>query len=831
MPDPLGPAEVIAGASVESRNGIYVLGCYDRRITFYSQQVRALSLVHALHEHEYLTGALHVAVIGGGAAGVSAAAAAALASEGPVTLFESADILLKLQSGTTRRRLDPHIYDWPFSNTEDPWADLPILDWEAGVSSTVRDEVLQQYNQIEVATGGRLTTRLRHKVTAIEAIDPSIYQLTTLDLATGGERREHFNIVIFAFGFGLEPEERIPGIRADSYWSDAGIPGNEFRGRANPKFFVSGSGDGGLIDLVAAGSANFDHGSMIETIIKHPGRARVKEVLRQIEREARAERSRGGTPDLFALYQAQVLPLIEQNGLLGQIAERLRAGVSLTLQTREDNIFSLDTSILNRFAAFATMKACEATDGCSFQHMMCRREVVRVEAYRPAAGEPIYQLDCDGNLHLFDQAIVRRGTESEVVRQPFADILGTYAADHAAWLGRLGDATLVPALSVDARDFFRELAREKRLPLSPRRQRLAEAAAPVTIHVGTDGNNVRWAGDLPVNRIAEAWDSEGTFHLVLTEGPEELGAVAGTLLRVLAHAPHIKAYGEAARWVELWKAMTAHSPHSTGLATPKIVAGDGGGGAAHRLTTAADRLARLINEHLDKWLLSQIDRHLRNFLLSQDDPGGAVNLEIAQDLRNAMRPIWDEWREVLEDDAPLLARYLRMLACATDEAADAVQVVVGKLKLPALIRGTTLSLALAACWQGTVPKPDRPGNLRRLGDVRDRTGHSCAADRIGGRSPLSVVERHGWNTNFVLLALEGMLDLEKKAEIQFTTVQPEQPSLVDSSGAGPMIMLLSPQMVAALEQGIDPLGVYLADLEAMYEASLALAVLQQKESA
>ncbi|WSH65616.1 ABC-three component system protein [Rhizobium ruizarguesonis] len=831
MPDPLGPAEVIAGSSVEGRNGIYVLGCYDRRITFYSQQVRALSLVHALHEHEYLTGAPHIAVIGGGAAGIAAAAAAALASEGPVTLFESADLLLKLQSGTTRRRLDPHIYDWPFSNTEDPWADLPILDWEASVSNTVREEVLQQYHQIEVAAGGRLTTRLRHQVTSIQAIDPSTYQLTTLDLDSGSERPEQFNIVMLAFGFGLEPEERIPGIRADSYWSDAGVPGNEFRGRANPKFFVSGSGDGGLIDLVAAGSANFDHGSMIQTIVRHPGRARVKEVLRQIEREARADRSRGGSLDLFAIYQEQVLPLIQHNGLLGQIAEKLRAGVSLTLQTRDPIIFSLDTSILNRFAAFATIKACEATEGCSFQHMVCRREVARVETYRPAAGEPIYQLDCDGNLHLFDQAIVRRGTESEVVRQPFAGILGTYAADHADWLTRLGDATLVPTLSFDARDFFRGLAREKRLPFSPRRQRLAEAAAPVTIHVGTEGNSVRWAGDLPVDRIDETWRSEGTFHLVLTEGPEELGAVAGTLLRVLAHAPHIKAYGDAARWVELWKAMTAHSPHSTGLATPQIVAGDGGGGAAHRLTTGADRLARMLNEHLDKWLLSQIDRHVRGFLLSQDDPGGAINLEIAQGLRNAMRPIWDEWREVLEDDAPLLARYLRMLACATDQAADAIQVVVGRLKLPALVRGTTLSLAIAACWQGTVPKPDEPGNLRRPGDLRDRTGHSCAADRIGGRSPLSVVERHGWNTNFVLLALEGMLDLEKKAEIRFTTVQPEQPSLADSSGAGPMMMLLSPQMVAALEQGIDALGAYLADLEAMYDMSLALAVLQQKEPA
>jgi NADPH-dependent 2,4-dienoyl-CoA reductase/sulfur reductase-like enzyme len=123
--------DILDGAAVRDRPNLFVIGSFDRRIIFYSQQVRALSLVHAFKDLGYLHSNPRIAVVGGGAAGIAAAAAAALVSESQVVLFEAAGELLPLQSTTVRRRLDPHIYEWPAHDTVDPIADLPILDAEA----------------------------------------------------------------------------------------------------------------------------------------------------------------------------------------------------------------------------------------------------------------------------------------------------------------------------------------------------------------------------------------------------------------------------------------------------------------------------------------------------------------------------------------------------------------------------------------------------------------------------------------------------------------------------------------------------------------------------
>lgn len=156
MADALLAQDIVDGATVRDRPNLFVIGSFDRRITFYSQQVRALSLVHALKELGYLHANPRIAVIGGGAAGVTAAAAAALVTGSQVVLFESADALLPLQSTTDRRRLDPHIYDWPAHYTTDPIADLPILDWESGTCRAVRDDVLLGFEDIVVRLAPRL---------------------------------------------------------------------------------------------------------------------------------------------------------------------------------------------------------------------------------------------------------------------------------------------------------------------------------------------------------------------------------------------------------------------------------------------------------------------------------------------------------------------------------------------------------------------------------------------------------------------------------------------------------------------------------------------------
>src|SRR5690348_5336751 len=63
--------------AVPKRKGVYVLGSFARYATLFSQQVRALNLIFLLHETQSLGSGSNVAVVGGGAAGLTAAAAAA----------------------------------------------------------------------------------------------------------------------------------------------------------------------------------------------------------------------------------------------------------------------------------------------------------------------------------------------------------------------------------------------------------------------------------------------------------------------------------------------------------------------------------------------------------------------------------------------------------------------------------------------------------------------------------------------------------------------------------------------------------------------------------
>jgi hypothetical protein len=99
----LSPADIVAGAAIAAHPGAYVLGCFDTRITLYSQQVRALELAHALqHEHLLRAGA-RIAVIGGGAGGATLAAALALQGGTNVRLFEKAKELLPLQSDSHKQ--------------------------------------------------------------------------------------------------------------------------------------------------------------------------------------------------------------------------------------------------------------------------------------------------------------------------------------------------------------------------------------------------------------------------------------------------------------------------------------------------------------------------------------------------------------------------------------------------------------------------------------------------------------------------------------------------------------------------------------------------------
>src|SRR4051794_9411876 len=111
-PDPLGIDSFLDDMKADI-DGAFVLGCFNRYITVYSQQVRAINLVGALMEKHGTMADMRVAIVGAGIAGVTAAAHMLEQTNAEVAVFEAAPRPLWLQDDCRERWLHPGLYDWP----------------------------------------------------------------------------------------------------------------------------------------------------------------------------------------------------------------------------------------------------------------------------------------------------------------------------------------------------------------------------------------------------------------------------------------------------------------------------------------------------------------------------------------------------------------------------------------------------------------------------------------------------------------------------------------------------------------------------------------------
>src|SRR5687768_1769300 len=127
--------QILNRMQVTGKPHLYVAGCFENRITLYTQQVRALNLIYALND-EFKKSDAAVAVIGAGAGGLMAAAAAGVCGW-RVSVFEINPNPLDLIGPSRLRWLHPHIYDWPREESERAEAGLPFLDWKEGIAGDV----------------------------------------------------------------------------------------------------------------------------------------------------------------------------------------------------------------------------------------------------------------------------------------------------------------------------------------------------------------------------------------------------------------------------------------------------------------------------------------------------------------------------------------------------------------------------------------------------------------------------------------------------------------------------------------------------------------------
>lgn len=341
--------------SFEVSDGIYAIGVQERGVTLYNQQVRAHNLVWALVELDRAKARElgRVAIIGGGAAGLTATAALlACTHDTPVTLFEKEWDLCPVQQGCDGRWLHPSLYAWPSWGSRAPSASLPILNWSEGRASDVARTLLDGFSKnCQTFARERFQGLVGVHHLQVNAARKTIRFIGTNFVMKGpyfsqGEsegRTDTFETIIFAAGFGWE---RTNQFNTNSYWR------NEQLAQPNltvdrSRYLVSGSGDGALIDVCRLTIERFRQDTILYELFGN-----TIETTEQQLRIGLASRTGASLLTYFGEIEETLLKEPKKslrNRLRKDTAVTLHiAGTNLKKPNDLDDIFGPTSSVLNR---------------------------------------------------------------------------------------------------------------------------------------------------------------------------------------------------------------------------------------------------------------------------------------------------------------------------------------------------------------------------------------------------------------------------------------------------------------------------------------------------
>ena len=244
-------ATVMEAIQVPGREGIYFLGPFSKRLSFTSQQNRALNLVSALLTRRKLRAGSNVAVVGGGVAGVMAAAAL-IHARCSVTIYERHRSVLARQRAAQHRFVHPTINQWPFVSLN-PTTDFPFFDWYAGRCSDVVAAMETEWKARLEREVSR--THVGCEVTGLPNVGKRV-RVECADPTCQGD----YDAAIVATGF--EDERGLDGSTAKSYWVPDGL--DALRNVGGGAVWVSGLGDGGVIDALRLAHHDFASGRLVE---------------------------------------------------------------------------------------------------------------------------------------------------------------------------------------------------------------------------------------------------------------------------------------------------------------------------------------------------------------------------------------------------------------------------------------------------------------------------------------------------------------------------------------------------------------------------------------
>lgn len=293
---------------------IYCVGPPSGRLSFLSQQVRAMNLVWALGKKSIVAPGKAVGVVGGGIAGLSAAVT--LRAKGcHVTVYERSKALLHRQRGATHRHAHPIINWWPHEvPTLLPTTSLPFLNWGMDQCDRIVERMMDQWDRLAKASGKSLTV---HHEDVNRAV-PNPAEGNRLVLKSGAkEVGKGFDVVIVASGFGEELS--VPGLPHYSYWEQDNLEKIRNTPGEIELFVVSGFGDGGLLDALRIAYA-FKSGALSFKVAQLIDRTPLKDEITSL----------GLDESAWLAFARKIHESMDQNSVLGQVglllSDALRAG-------------------------------------------------------------------------------------------------------------------------------------------------------------------------------------------------------------------------------------------------------------------------------------------------------------------------------------------------------------------------------------------------------------------------------------------------------------------------------------------------------------------------